>query len=87
MKTQEWQGRVDVAHTNGNDDVGLKERVTTFLHQRGEAPLRRLRIDVNDGQVVITGNVRTFYQKQLAGHCCQRVAGVQRVVNNVTVDS
>jgi osmotically-inducible protein OsmY len=69
-----------------NEDADLEERITTFLHQRGEMPLRRLRIDVADGRVVISGRVRTFYQKQLAGHCCQRVAGVQHVVNNVTVE-
>jgi osmotically-inducible protein OsmY len=69
-----------------NDDAELKERIHAFLHQRNETPLRRLQIDVCDGRVVVTGRVRTFYQKQLAGHCCQRVAGVQHVVNNVTVE-
>ncbi|MEX2187480.1 MAG: BON domain-containing protein [Pirellulales bacterium] len=71
---------------NARGDAELKERINTFLHQRNEAPLRRLRVDVCNGHAVIGGVVRTFYQKQLAGHCCQRVAGVQNVVNNVTVE-
>jgi osmotically-inducible protein OsmY len=68
-------------------DAELKTRIETFLHRRNEAPLRKLRVDVAEGHVTISGPVRTFYQKQLAGHCCQRVAGVQHVVNDVTVDS
>ena len=68
------------------NDAELKERICTFLHQRGEIPLKKLRVDVCDGHVVIAGRVRTYYQKQLAGHCCQRVAGVRNLVNNVTVD-
>jgi osmotically-inducible protein OsmY len=74
--------RTEPAH-----DSELEERINTFLHQRGEAPLRRLRVDVCDGTAVISGRVGTYYQKQLAGLCCQRVAGVQLVVNNVTVES
>lgn len=70
----------------GAADAELRERIYTFLHQRNEAPLRRLRVHVEGGHVTISGPVRNFYQKQLAGHCCQRVAGVQGVVNNVTVE-
>jgi osmotically-inducible protein OsmY len=96
MKTKEpfvVDAKVTVKHAargetpvNANDDDDLRERIVMFLHQRNEAPLRRLRVDVRDGRAVIAGAVRTFYQKQLAGHCCQRVAGVQRVVNDVTVE-
>lgn len=68
------------------NDAELKERILTFLHQRNEAPLRRIAVDVCRGHVVLSGRVRSFYQKQLAGHCCQRVAGVQQVDNNVTVE-
>jgi osmotically-inducible protein OsmY len=68
------------------NDAELKERIETFLHQRNEVPLRRLRVDVCHGHVKIAGRVRTFYQKQLAGHCCQRVAGVQHVETDVTVE-
>ncbi len=68
------------------DDAELMERITTFLHQRNETPLRQLQVDVCDGRVTIAGVVQSFYQKQMAGHCCQRVAGVRHVVNNVTVE-
>ena len=40
---------------------------------------------VRSGAAVITGRVCTFYQKQLATSCCQRVAGVLSVANEVRV--
>jgi len=71
---------------NAQSDEDLKERITTFLHQREEPPLRRLRVDVSHGTVIVSGRVRSYYQKQLVTACCQRVAGVHHVVNDVTVD-
>lgn len=71
---------------DAEDDGELKERILSFLHQRSETPLRRLAVEVSRGHVTLTGRVRTYYQKQLAGHCCQRVAGVQQVDNKVTVE-
>jgi len=47
--------------------------------------LRDLELEVRNGAAVITGRVRTFYEKQLATSCCQRVAGVLSVLNEVQV--
>ena len=52
---------------------------------RNPPALRDLEVEVRNGAAVITGQVSTFYQKQLATSCCQRVAGVLSVLNEVRV--
>ena len=66
-----------------NDD--LKRRVEGFLLSRNYPALRGLCITVQGGQVVISGSVSTFYEKQLASNCAQRVAGVLEVINEIIV--
>ena len=65
------------------DDLAL--RVRNFLDGRNIPGLRRLGVTVAAGQVTLYGRVRTFYEKQLAIHCCQRVAGVVHVIDAIEV--
>ena len=63
----------------------LKRRVLIFLSQRGVSSLRRLNIQVDSGIVTLRGTVSSFYERQLC-LCCHRVAGVHRVVDDLTVE-
>lgn len=67
-------------------DRDLERRVVNFLSARSVPSLRRLRVDVHDGVVTLRGKVHSFYEKQLAINACQRVAGVQRLIDTVAVD-
>lgn len=66
-------------------DCDLKQRVEFFLQQKGVSSLPKLRIEVENGQVTLLGTVRTFYERQLC-LCCQHVAGVIRVVDELKVE-
>lgn len=66
-------------------DRELERRIRNFLEGLNLPALRDLEVGVRHGTVVITGRVCTFYQKQLATSCCQRVAGVLCVRNEVGV--
>jgi len=66
-------------------DGDLKRRVSNFLATRQHARLLRLDVDVNDGIVTLQGRLASFYEKQLALSCCQRVAGVRQLVDEVEV--
>jgi len=66
-------------------DRELERRIRNFLEGLNLPALRDLEVEVRNGAAVITGRVRTFYQKQLATSCCQRVAGVLSVLNEVRV--
>lgn len=66
-------------------DTDLKRRILNFLHQRHVPSLRGIHVDVLQGVVTMRGSVDTFYHKQLCLHCCQRVAGVVRLVDEILV--
>ena len=66
-------------------DAELANRVRVFLAGLKVPGLRGVTIDVDGGVARVGGDVQTFHEKQLATHCCQRVAGVVHVVNNLRV--
>lgn len=66
-------------------DSDLKRRVELFLQKKGIASLPSINIQVEGGQVTIQGTVHSFYERQLC-LCCQHVAGVSRVVDELKVN-
>jgi osmotically-inducible protein OsmY len=69
--------------SRSTDDLEL--RVRNFLESRNIPSLRRLGVSVLAGQVTLRGRVRTFYEKQLALHYCQSVAGVIKIMDAIEV--
>lgn len=65
-------------------DEQLAARVRNFLTSR-LAGRTRLDIEADSGVITLRGQVGSFYQKQLCIHGAQRVAGVQRVVDELDV--
>ena len=74
-----------LVHDGEAADRELERRIKNFLQGRNPPALRDLEVEVRNGTAVVTGLVSTFYQKQLATSCCQRVAGVLSVLNEVRV--
>jgi carbon storage regulator len=74
-----------LVHDEETADRRLERRIRNFLEGLNLPALRDLEVEVRNGAAVITGRVSTFYQKQLATSCCQRVAGVLSVLNEVRV--
>ncbi len=66
-------------------DCELQRRVRAFLAGRHYQALRRLRIDVEEGAVVLSGTLPTFHQRQIAVECARHVAGVLRVIDRLNV--
>lgn len=66
-------------------DHELKRRVMNYLAGRHMPALRHLEVEADNGTVTLRGRVRSFYEKQLCQHCCQRVAGVIRMVDDIVV--
>lgn len=67
-------------------DRDLAIRVTSFLRQSSVPTLRRIAVEVRSGIVTLHGRVHTFYQRQLCLQCCQRVAGVIRLIDQIEVE-
>jgi osmotically-inducible protein OsmY len=68
-------------------DIELERRVHNFLAGRFLPALKRLAIEADGGVVTVRGQVSSFYEKQVALHCCQRVAGVRELIDAVDVES
>jgi osmotically-inducible protein OsmY len=66
-------------------DRDLERRVLSFLAARHVPGLRYLAVQATNGVVTVSGQVLTFYEKQLCNQCCRRVAGVMELINAVNV--
>ena len=75
----------ETADSSQTGDRDLQRRIVNFLHEKGPPNLRYLEVEVRTGVATVKGQVRTYYEKQLATCCCQRVAGVLQIVNDVKV--
>ncbi len=69
------------------DDNDVRQRVSSFLNSRHIATLRLLNVDVQNGSCTVSGNVSSFYEKQVALNSCRRVAGVLSLVDALDVQS
>lgn len=78
-----WPVRVDVPAEKINAD--MQRRVRSFLATRSEPGLRRIDIEADGSRITLRGQVRSYYERQLAVHCCRRVAGVTEVVDHLLV--
>ena len=76
-------------------DATLKLRRSRSALASRELPLRPARLrfaasggrELRRGVVTLRGRVHTFHQKQLCLNCCQRVAGVLQIDDQIEVAS
>ena len=61
----------------------LDEQVSTALRENPH--LRNLRIETSEGRVTLRGQVRSWYQKQMAQETLLRLDGIDLVENQLEV--
>ena len=78
--------KVDSLGGNTKDRLNeeLQTRVTDYLIDRDEHAFRSLQVEADHGTVTLTGRVRSYYEKQVAGSCVN-VSGVLNLINNLAV--
>ena len=64
----------------------LVERISDALMSSPHVPMENLRFETADGRVTLSGNVRTFFQKQMAQEALRRVDGVEQIENLLQVN-
>jgi osmotically-inducible protein OsmY len=67
-------------------DSQLVERVSSVLAQSPHVPFRNLRFEASQGQVVLRGVVRSYYQKQMAQEAIGNLEGVEAIENQLEVN-
>lgn len=63
----------------------LDERIRHALMRQQYLIGRKVRVSVTAEEVVLTGRVDTYFQKQMAQETLRRIAGVNRIVNDLEV--
>ena len=76
-----------VLETDVDHDHDLSRRVRSFLDDAHMPGLRHLAVEVRNGIVTLSGQVRTYYEKQLSCMRTRRVAGVVKLVDQIRVAS
>lgn len=74
---------IETAAPQGDRD--LERRVKNFLSRQHFQGLRSIQVHSEKGVVTIRGRVSSFHERQLCINCCQRVAGVIRLSDEVEV--
>jgi len=67
--------------------VDVEEAARIRLQHSLYRAIRRVTCEFVDGTLFLSGHVPTYHYKQLAQTAVADVEGVQRIVNDVTVDS
>ena len=70
---------------NGSSVLVAKPEPAEILTTSPLPQLRRLVVTVSEGEVVITGQVSSFYFKQLAQETIRPSVGRRRILNRVEV--
>ncbi len=67
-----------------DSDRRLQSKIVTQLAQSHHQALRKLAVEVSEGSVTIRGNVRWFYERQLAIQHAQ-AGGARQLIDAVEV--
>lgn len=63
----------------------VKTKIQDALRRHAELEARRIDVSVEDGGVVLDGNVRSWFEKDEAARAAWAAPGVSRVINNLAV--
>ena len=72
----------------GPTEVPLREIADTverYVRLRTGGTIRGLRVDVQDGEVLLSGRTSTYYNKQLATHAALDAANELSLTNEIQV--
>lgn len=78
--------KVDSKPEFGVSDRDLVRRVAIYLTARGIADVNSLEIKACGGIVTLQGRVASMRERALCLNCCQRVAGVLHVIDELSVN-
>ena len=63
----------------------IADTVERYVRLRTGGTIRGLRVDVQDGEVLLSGRTSTYYNKQLATHAALDAAGAMSLTNEIEV--
>jgi osmotically-inducible protein OsmY len=76
---------IAAAQRRAATDQRLAGQISTQLAGTNRASLKRLSVDVCNGEVTLRGCVGSFYEKQIAIQACRVLAGIEQLIDAVEV--
>ena len=70
-----------------HDAHDLRDRIHLVLSCEPHLLGKPIRVEVIDREVLLTGSVRTYFQKQMAQESLRGLDGVKRIVNRLEVSA
>jgi osmotically-inducible protein OsmY len=67
-------------------DSALADRALTALVHNPHLPHRTVKLETQEGRVILRGVVRSFYQKQMAQESLRGVEGIHHIENQLQVN-
>ncbi len=67
------------------DNTTLKQLVHKAIQSSPHVSRERLRFETHEGKVVLQGNLRSYFQKQMAQEALREVEGVTEIENQIEV--
>lgn len=77
---------MEVVIDNQSSSRELLQRVDSAIRGNPHLAKHRVFCQEESGIVVLHGRVRTFFQKQMAQETLKRLAGVEKVINELEVE-
>jgi osmotically-inducible protein OsmY len=68
------------------NDRDVERRVINFLSRQHFPRLRSVEVESSQGVVTIRGRVKSYHERQMCINCCQRVAGVVQLNDEIQVE-
>jgi osmotically-inducible protein OsmY len=72
-------------HSAKKTDEDIASDVLKFLHNRWNVPYDRIKVEIENGWVTLTGDVTWNYQKESAQQAIENIPGVKGVSNNIKI--
>lgn len=66
-------------------ELSLVHKIKNYLFERNPQLHHTVNITQHGDSILLSGRVSSFYQRQVCINTCQRVAGVQKIVDQIEV--
>lgn len=80
-------GRLKQIRSEIRQALDIENRVFRQLNRQNFPIFKKLSINADLGRVIISGTVRSFYERQIAINSVRQVAGVIKLTDNINVAS
>ena len=75
-----------VAFNSGGESNPLEEQIKSCFNQLGYAQLNAVKCKVDGDQILLTGELDSFYLKQVAQSVAIKIPGIRNVQNDIQVN-